>query len=205
MMKPGAEWVFHLTGGCLCLDLANTVSWRRSGHPIERLARYADLLAWGRQACALTEREARGVALEAKRRPAEAERVLARVITVREAIYGIFAGLAHGRAPAAADLAVLNARLEESLTHLTVKEQKEGFAWAWSPPDALDRMAWPAVRSAAELLTSDDLRDLRTCGAANCGWVFLDTTKNRSRRWCDMRVCGNRAKVRRYYARHREA
>jgi predicted RNA-binding Zn ribbon-like protein len=203
VLKPGAEWLFHLSG-FLCLDLANTVSWRGSGRPIERLARYEDLLAWGRQTKVLTEREVRRLAAEAKRRPADTARALAGVITVREAMYRIFAGLAHRRVPAATDLAALNTRVAEALAHLAIAKQRGRFAWTWSgPPNALDRVVWPAIRSAAVLLTSDELGKLRTCGAANCGWVFLDTTKNRSRRWCDMRVCGNRAKVRRYYARQR--
>jgi predicted RNA-binding Zn ribbon-like protein len=199
-------WVFQLTGGHLSLDFANTVSWRRSGRQIERLQRYDDLVAWGRQARTVTDTEAQRLRSEARRRPADAGRALVDAVALREVIYRIFAGLAHGRRPAAADVAALNARLCQALSHLTVAARDNRFAWTWSGPrDDLGRAVWPAVRSAAELLTSDDLGDLRTCGAENCGWVFLDTTRNHSRRWCDMRVCGNRAKVRRYNARRREA
>jgi predicted RNA-binding Zn ribbon-like protein len=65
----------------------------------------------------------------------------------------------------------------------------------------LRRLFWPVVQSAAEFLTSDDVRHLRACASPKCGWVFLDTSRNRRRRWCAMQVCGNRAKVRRFYAR----
>ena len=77
-----------------------------------------------------------------------------------------------------------------------------GLDWASGGP-ALYRVLWPVVRSAAELLTSEDLRCVRKCAASDCGWIFLDTSRNRRRRWCDMRACGNRAKVRRPHERHR--
>lgn len=80
------------------------------------------------------------------------------------------------------------------------------FVWGWDDAaPALDRPLWPVARSLAELLTSDELPRVRECAADNCAWLFIDTSKNRSRRWCDMAVCGNRAKARRHYARARGA
>ena len=69
----------------------------------------------------------------------------------------------------------------------------------------LDRVTWWVARSAAELMTSPDLPFVRECASYDCGWLFMDTTKNRSRRWCDMSTCGNRAKGRRHYERKRAA
>jgi predicted RNA-binding Zn ribbon-like protein len=195
-------WTFHLSGGRLCLDLANTVSWRRSDRPIERLGSYADLLAWSRQTGLVPEADARTLAREATRRSAEAARVLAQAIALREVIYRIFSAIAGSGAPAPADLAALNGALAGAFTRLRITPAAGRFALEWDAGrPAFDRMLWPAARSAAELLVSDDLAHVRTCPAENCGWVFVDTTKNRSRRWCDMKVCGNRAKVRRHYAR----
>ena len=90
-----------------------------------------------------------------------------------------------------------------SRTHARIVSTKEGFKWDWSEELALDRMLWFIARSAADLLTSGNLDRVRQCGDEECGWLFIDTTKNRSRRWCDMTDCGNRAKARRHYSRLR--
>jgi predicted RNA-binding Zn ribbon-like protein len=194
--------VFHLSGGRLCLDFANTVSWRASDRPIERLESYADLLAWSRQAGVVTAGEARTLASAGRRRPAEARRVLGQAIGLREAIYRAFTRIAEGPGPTPADLAALNAGLAEALARRRVMGRGRRFSFGWTTPEAgLDRMLGPVMQSVAELLVGEELSHLRTCASPTCGWVFLDTTRNRSRRWCDMRVCGNRAKVRRHYRR----
>jgi len=69
----------------------------------------------------------------------------------------------------------------------------------------LERINWLIVRSAADLLTSDKLHDVRACSAEDCRWLFLDISKNHSRRWCDMETCGNQAKARRHYRRKKSA
>ncbi len=81
-----------------------------------------------------------------------------------------------------------------------------GFIWDWQddPEPALDRVLWPIIRSAAQLLIADELSRLKLCDADDCGWLFVDGSRNRSRRWCDMSDCGNRAKARRYRERQRE-
>jgi predicted RNA-binding Zn ribbon-like protein len=68
----------------------------------------------------------------------------------------------------------------------------------------LERPWWPVVRSAAELLTSPHLLDrLGQCADPQCGWLFLDTSKSRTRKWCDINDCGNRAKQRRFQKKKR--
>ena len=198
------EWTFHLTGGRLCVDLANTVSWRRSGQPIERLRTYEDLVAWARQSRLVTDVEAQRLAREARRRPAVALAVLRRVRRFREATYAVLAALAGGQKPPTRALGLVNAMLRAGVRHLELAPARKGFAVAWTGGDPLlMRILWPAVRSVAEVLTTDDLRRLKICPGANCRWVFLDTTRSGTRRWCDMSVCGNRAKARRYYRRQR--
>jgi predicted RNA-binding Zn ribbon-like protein len=136
----------------------------------------------------------------------EAERVLRRAIRLREALYPLFRGAAQGEPPDPDDLGVLQAELTRALPHLRIGWSPAGFAREWehgSP--ALDQVLWPVSWSAAELLTHGPIDRIRECpGQGNCGWLFLDLTKNASRRWCDMRVCGNRAKARRHYTRTRQ-
>jgi predicted RNA-binding Zn ribbon-like protein len=199
------RWIFHRSGGSLCLDLANTVSWRRSDQPIERLPAYGNLVEWARQSDILTAPAARALEREARRRPAMASRILARTRALREAIYRVFAGLACGRPPEPTALAHLDREFHDALRHLHLSPMRSGFMLAWpldgGPPLALP--LWAAARSAADVLTSANPRLLKTCPASNCGWIFLDTTRSGTRRWCDMRVCGSRAKARSYYARRR--
>ncbi len=194
------EYLFEFTGGRLCLDFANTVGGGRS-RPKEHLHHYGDLVAWGRQAGVLGDGDARHLTRLATQRPGDAARTLADAIALREALYRIFSSVTDGPA-AAADLEALNAALSRALIHLRIVPGSRRFEWTWAAEkDALDRMLWPVVRSAADLLASDEVLRIGRCGGLDCDWLFLDTSRNHSRRWCAMRDCGNREKARRYYAR----
>lgn len=193
-----------LIGGRLSLDFANTVDWRTSDHPQQWLMSYSGLVAWSRHAGILTDHEAQRLLQEATRRPVDATAILERAITLREAIYRIFSAISHGVPPQAADFDILNAELSEALARSRVVPTADGFAWDWvGAGDTLDRMLWAVVRDAADLLTSDDMNRVRECAGDGCGWLFLDMSRNRSRRWCAMEGCGNRAKARRFYKRRR--
>jgi predicted RNA-binding Zn ribbon-like protein len=220
----------NLVGGALCLDFVNTVDPRHAADRREYLDSYLALAAWGRHAATVgpDRDEPPGVAavgelaradelagsgeLAGTGSPAgtgdslEAERVLRRAIRLREALYPLFRGAARGEPPDPDDLGVLQAELTRALPHLRIDWSPTGFAREWehgSP--ALDQVLWPVSWSAAELLTHGPIDRIRECpGQGNCGWLFLDLTKNASRRWCDMRVCGNRAKARRHYTRTRQ-
>ena len=194
---------FQFVGGALCLDFCNSVGGKRGVRPREYLNSYGDLLSWCEQA-GLTETSLSKARLRtAGRLPAEAAGVLSRAITLREAIYRIFLAMAKQKQPAKRDLAFLNAELGRSLNRLRVMPMKKGFGWEWSTDrGALDHALGPIARSAADLLTSGESRArVRQCQGDNCGWLFVDASKNHSRCWCDMRDCGNRAKVRRHRLR----
>jgi predicted RNA-binding Zn ribbon-like protein len=191
-----------IIGGELCLAFTDTVDWRKSDHPEELLNSYADLVSWGQDVGALTGDEADHLLQQAERRRTEAKAVLERAIALREAMYRVFVAVAVERSPESQDLKMLNGALSETLARLRIIPTAEGLAWNWADPDAaLDRMLWPVVRSAADLLTSERLDRVGQC--PGCGWLFLDSSRNRSRRWCTMEVCGNRAKARRHYERTR--
>jgi predicted RNA-binding Zn ribbon-like protein len=203
------ERQFELVGGRLCLDFANTVGGARPWRPSEHLSAYPDLVSWGRQAGAIAEPQARRLLAEARRRPAEAEAVLAEAVALREALFGTFLAFAQGREPRAGDLAAVSAALGRALSHRRIRRGGEGCcALSWDDaPGALDAMLWPVAASAAELLVSGgELARVRVCGlydSKECGWLFLDETKSHTRRWCSMKDCGNRAKARRHYQRAR--
>lgn len=190
-----------LLGGELCLDFVNTVGAHKSNHPSEYLANYADLVAWSRHAGVLNQHTAQQLLDEATRRPTAAKTVFQRAIKLREALYRIFTALALDTASLSADLDLLNETLAVVLPYARVVSTQTGFRWGWSNQIGLDRMVWFIARSAADLLTTGNLERVRQCGDATCGWLFVDTSKNHSRRWCDMNDCGNRAKSHRHYKR----
>ena len=189
--------------GALCLDFANTAEWHASDHPQERLTGYTELLAWAKRRGVLGEKEARALSLEAGRRPREAVRILRRAVELREAIYRVFSSLAHDKPAPGAALDLLNAGLAESLGQARLRPGPAGFTWGWAEsPDALERVLWPVMRSAADVLTSDLASRVGQCqDDRGCGWLFIDTSRNHTRRWCAMDDCGNRAKARRHYQR----
>lgn len=194
-----ADYRFDVSGGRLCLDFANTVGWRGSDEPDEHLVSYGDFAAWAEQAGAVTRRQARALLRRAVAHPAEARQALARAIELREALYRVFAAVAAGKSPRPADLAIVNAAVPGAFERSRLVASKGGFALAAGVHD--DDLAAPltaVVRSAIDLVTSPEIDRVRSCAAAACAWLFLDTTKNRARRWCDMKTCGNREKVRRF-------
>jgi predicted RNA-binding Zn ribbon-like protein len=152
----------------------------------------------------LNDRQAEHLLEEARRRPTEAVAMHQRALVLREAIYRIFSAISAGCPAGEDDLALLNDELSHGLARSRIVPSQEGYAWDWiGEEDALDRMLWPVVRDAADLLTSEDLLRVGQCADERCGWLFLDTSRNRSRRWCSMEDCGNRAKARRHYRRSR--
>lgn len=190
-----------LVGGRLCLDFANTVGARGAEARNDRLKEYVDLPWWGLRAGILTDAEASRLRRAAEERPEEAAEVHRRGVELREAIYRIFSAADGEGSVEAGDLEVLTTEWRRAAARTRIVPGGEGFAWGWEAGDELDRVLWPVARSAAELLTSPELARVGECAGEGCGWLYLDTSKNRSRRWCDMKDCGNRAKVRRHYQR----
>jgi predicted RNA-binding Zn ribbon-like protein len=197
---------FDLIAGNPALDFANTLSGDRFHAPREKLNAYGDLLAFARQADLVDAGCARALADRAARDPDAAARALALAVEVREAIFRIFWALGSRKKPAPADLALLNRALAVALSHREIVSRGGSYVFGWKECDDLDRPLWSIAVAAADLLASDDRCPVRMCGLSEddeCTWIFLDETKNKSRRWCSMRDCGNRAKARRHYQRAR--
>ena len=198
---------FEFVGGDLCLDFTNTMGGKRGVAPREYLNSYADFVSWCRQAGLLDSSKAQTLARRAARRVQDSAAALRRAIALRETIYRIFGALALDEPPQASDLEQLNAHLSSSLGRLRLARSRKGFTWSWAEKDeSLDQPLGPIARSAADLLTSPHLLErVRQCEGDSCGWLFVDSTKNHSRRWCVMSDCGNVAKVRRFRLKQRRA
>jgi predicted RNA-binding Zn ribbon-like protein len=191
-----------LSGGDISLDFVNTASGRDSGPLQEKLHAYDDLVTWAERVGLVTAEQGRRLRTAAGRSPGEAAAVLRRARDLREAVFRIFAR----DGTHANDLDLLADEAARGAAERRLSATADGYAYAWPESDRLERLLWPVALAAAELLTSaEDRSRVKECAADNCNWLFLDMSRNRSRRWCDMKVCGNRAKARRFSARHRDA
>jgi len=199
---------FQLIGGHLALDFVNTVDWRAD--PTRRrdlLVAFEDLLAWAKASKLLGTAELRAMSAAARRDEAAATRSLGRVRRLREVLARVLAAAGRNTRPPDRDVRLLNAFLVAALRHRRLEIRGTTFFWSWTDGerDPFDSLIWPIVLAAAELLASDSRTQIRECAGEGCGWLFLDTSRNRRRRWCTMESCGNRAKARRFYQRSREA
>jgi predicted RNA-binding Zn ribbon-like protein len=178
---------------------------------VEYLGSYEDLLAWGRQAGLLVPDETEVLSEWAATNPEEARGALSRAVALREVIHRVLNAAIAGEPQDEDALSILNRELSAALSRLRVapaaSDDAYVWAWDWSGDDSgeapLDRPLWPVARSVAELLTSPNLGRVKVCGGEGCGWMFLDESRNASRRWCDSRDCGNRERVRKHLARKR--
>jgi len=204
-MPDTATTHVHQDVSPVCLDFANTMDWHASEHPEETLHSYVDLVSWAQRVQLVSASAARRLHQVAIEQPAEARQALVRAIVLREAVYRIFVALSHATSPAEADLARLNSALANISRGARLRQTAAGFAWQWDIDEqGLDVVLQRVALSAAELLISEQRERVGQCADdRGCGWLFLDLSKNRSRRWCDIRDCGNRAKQRRHYAKTR--
>jgi predicted RNA-binding Zn ribbon-like protein len=185
----------HIVGGDPALDLVNTTGDARVDDP---LAGYGEFAAWGARAGAIDEATAGRLAALGRERPAEAAAALAEARDLRAAADAVFRPLAAGSEPPPAALARLVAEGAAAAGRARLVPAGDGFTYAWEGDD-LARPLWPLAAAAVDLLRAGPLDRLKQCDG--CPWLFLDTSRNRSRRWCSMEVCGAHTKMRRYRAR----
>lgn len=197
---------FDLSGGHVCLDFVNTLDDRPSSEPKELLATYLDLARFAEDSEAITPDQADRLVERSPLMPEVAQKALAAAIELREALNALFAAAMHKKPAPAKALIQLNGFVLGAAQHLQLVESKGRFEWRFDNlPNDLYAPLWPIARAAGELLASDQLAYVRACASETCRWLFLDTSKNHRRRWCDMTQCGNRAKAREFYARQRKS
>jgi predicted RNA-binding Zn ribbon-like protein len=190
---------FDFIAGNPVLDFHNTVEWPPRGKSNDRLPRPVDLVRWATESGIVTSDEARKLRAYCIRNGSRSRAELADTLQLRSLIHHLLSNLVEGQQPSDASIATLNQRLKKLRSRQKI-EWRNGEL-RWSPVGSrgtttiMDRLAL----SAAELITSAELWRLRTCANPECGWLFLDTTRNGLRKWCSMAECGGRAKSKRYY------
>ncbi len=188
-----------LVAGVLCLDFVNTVTWRNDpSDQGERLTSYKELLLWCKAAQAITSKEKRAIEGAAKARPDDAIDVLNEAIALREALASLYLQEPHQQA----SLEIVNDWLERAPARHRLTCSPNNYQWQMDQStDPLLQSLWPILWSGVDLLVSSQRERISSCAGPRCGWLFLDLSRNRSRRWCSMADCGNRAKAQRHYAR----
>lgn len=194
----------RLDGGHVALEFVNTLGGTHEDGPQphdEHLRTYGDLLAWSVRVGTLSSPAADRLARTAASHPREATRALAEAIELRERAYAVLRSVADGRPPPERDLARLLEDERDALRHAQLAPGGAAFSWRWEEEDDLRLPVWPLAHAAVELLTEGPLDRMKLCD--RCRWLFLDRSKNRSRRWCSMEECGLSVKKRRYVERRR--
>ena len=188
-----------------CLTYVNTLSWRGSPTPIERLHGFVDILAWIEQSGVVSLAAIDGAREWVRGHKTEAVRTFTAAIDIREALFRIFSAIAVGVSAEQEDLLNFNIVLASMPRRDRIAEVPEGYCWDISQKrsSASDILA-PVLWSAGDLMLKAQIRRIRRCANAECMWLFIDQSKTNTRRWCDMGSCGNRAKSRRHYARSKQ-
>lgn len=203
--SPSENFEFDLSGGALCLDFVNTLGDRPRGQA-EHLRTYGDLLAWSQQTEVLEPADVKRLASLAKEDPSSALSAFTGARALREDLYCVISALTSGQAIPSREFAALNKQMRQMMSESELVSDDSGFQLERNgSADALDQMLWSVLRSAVDLLTSKRVGDIRQCAGETCSWLFIDNSRTRRKKWCDMKVCGNRAKARRHYERRKKA
>lgn len=192
---------FQLVAGHLALDFANTLDWRFDPERrVDLIPSYERFLQFVMQSGVISVNDVKTLLTRTSKR--ESFRTLQRAVDLRETLDRLFRSIALGSSPSRSCLAKFNHFLADSRAPGFIIQRGSEFVCV--PPDfstTSDGPLWPIVDTAASLLTSPDRVHVRECGEPTCRWLFLDHSKNQSRQWCSMKICGNRAKVERFRAR----
>ena len=191
------------TGKWLCLEFTNSVENYRLSVPLDDIPDYARWVAWSRRHGVISLVQADQLLMWGAHHGEGAREALAEAHALRIQLFRLLSARAAGAVPTDSQLQFLNDRLPESLKHLRIAAAEPDLVWQWEESFSPECLLWPVVRSAAELLTGPECAQLRQCGGDKCTWLFVDHSKNQSRRWCDMKICGNRAKSRKHYQKTR--
>jgi predicted RNA-binding Zn ribbon-like protein len=202
MKQFSHEPSFELTAGHLCLDFANTIDQRSSTNPEDKLTGYEELVAFGKQASVFSLSESRKLQREGRQDKSKASTLFQQAVDLREMIFRILSAVAVGREVSEADAGGLNDALQKLNAGSLLVPGPRQVAWRWVEKSSdVARLLGRILRSAVEVLTSDDIERVRRCAAEKCCWLFMDGSRSRNRRWCDMRTCGSQHKAKAYYKR----
>jgi predicted RNA-binding Zn ribbon-like protein len=195
---------FELLAGHPALELVNTLDDRFTPNPRDLIPGYGDLLRLTTQLELLTGEQARKLSRTVSEQ--EARLVLAWTVELREALASVLYARMAGGNPPAAEVTILQRHFRAAALHRSLQAEGTHFEWTWAGAERKAEFPlWTLAQAAADLLVSNDAEWVKDCGDPACRWLFLDLSKNHTRRWCDMKTCGNRMKARRHQTRLKES
>jgi predicted RNA-binding Zn ribbon-like protein len=205
-LPPSRAGSLPLVGDNLALDFANTESGRGFASHQNHLRDASNVLDWLAHANALPHESVQRLRAETSARPDLAADLHASAVALRSAIHDLGAAIGHGDEPTEALLATLSAQYARCIDKASLALDDDTCRWRWSVRDApVEAALGPVTLEAVKLFTEGDFARVKECGGHACGWLFYDRSKNNRRRWCEMEVCGNRAKQKRLAVRRRSA
>jgi predicted RNA-binding Zn ribbon-like protein len=198
--KTATETLISTARADLCLDFANSRYWRGTDQPTETLATFEDVFTWMAAANALDAKTVE--ALKQNWSPTDAE--YAETIRLREALYRIFTAMAAHADPAPADIEIFNRQLTTAPARTQLVKHEGAYLWRAKLKPQLPDLLAPILWTAGDMLAEPRRDRVRLCANEKCVWLFLDDSKSGTRRWCDMKACGNRAKAHRHYEKKKK-
>jgi predicted RNA-binding Zn ribbon-like protein len=187
----------------LGIDFANTVAYRGS-KPEDSLHNLADLFTWLRTAKALPEPLVATLPRLIASAQIDETLLFNEIISLRETGYRLLNAVAAPSAMPSGDLQRLNHAMAEAPARVSLAHSDSLLGWRIETQPTAAGILAPVLWSTADLLAGPDSARLRACANPQCLWLFLDDSKNGTRRWCSMQACGNRAKAHRHYQRQKE-
>lgn len=202
-MEERSIETMSLDGGWLCLDFINTVHDRTVENPFDYISDYGKFLEWSVKVEALSASEKKMIESKAGENEKESDRVHNSVIKARDILYDYFHAIAQNKTPTDGSQARFNSLLRQVMNQIELKVQDDlEVRQQWADTSDPSYPLYSVIKSAYDLLTMGKLDRVKECGA--CGWLFLDQSKNRSRKWCSMENCGSNVKAKRYYHRNKK-
>lgn len=198
--KSATETLLSTARAGLCLDFANSRYWRGTPEPTETLTTFDDVFTWLAAANALDAKTIE--ALKQNWPPTAAG--YAETIQLREALYRIFTAMAAHADPAPADIEIFNRQLTAAPARSQLVKHEGAYLWRANLKPQLPDLLAPILWTAGDMLAEPRRDRIRLCANEKCVWLFLDDSKSGTRRWCDMKACGNRAKAHRHYEKKKK-
>ncbi len=184
-------------GGDLSLDFVNTVHDRHEEPLRDLLQNYLDLVTWVYIADAISDSQKENLLNIGWENQGSADQIYKDALQLRETFYEIILTLINQDEVSSANIQLINQWFSRAFSNLELAQLNGHFVLDWSAENfELESVLWPIIRAFADLITSEDRTRIKQCG--NCGYLFVDNSKNKSRRWCSMEICGNRVKAKRH-------
>jgi len=190
-------FTLRFDGGNLSLNFLNTVEYRHEEFAVDFIHHYLDLITWAHFADAVGDSQKELLQGLSQEKSNEAIKIYYEAIQLREAMYEYIINLINRENVDPVSMHIINQWISRAFSNLELHLVDRNVVLDWNAEKfGLESVLWPIIKSFVDLVTLTNHKRIKQC--SNCGWIFVDNSKNSSRRWCSMEICGNRVKARRF-------